>query len=109
MGYVVAAILVLLLVAGFVTFLVMQATRRSSPATSDTSDDTPGIGRDPSPLGDTTQHTEDSARSAGTGAPSSDLPQRSVHEDPPEGRFKRDPVGGEGEGEPAIESDDRRV
>ena len=100
MEYVAVGILVLLLIGGFVTFLVMQATRRSSPATGDTSDDTPGIGSDDSPLGDTSQH-------AGGRATSTGVPQRSQDEDPSDGRFKRDPVGGEGEGTPAIEGDER--
>jgi hypothetical protein len=108
MEYVAVGILVLLLIGGFVTFLVMQATRRSSPATGDTGDDTPGIGTDESPLGTTTQHADrDADRSGGTGAPTTDLPQRSQDEDPPDGRFKRDPIGGEGEGTPAIEDEER--
>jgi hypothetical protein len=120
MEYVAVGILVLILIGGFVIFLVMQATRRSSPATHDTSDDTPGIGSDETPLGDTTQHageqdesgrtvtSNDADRSGGTGAPTTDLPQRSVQQDPPDGRFKRDPIGGEAEGEPAIERDEPR-
>jgi hypothetical protein len=55
MGYVIAAILVLLLIAGFVTFLVTNATRKSGPAASG-ADDAPGIGGDSSPLGDTVEH-----------------------------------------------------
>jgi hypothetical protein len=99
----------------------MQATRRSSPAV-DTQDGaaTPGIGTDETPLGDTSQHageqdgggrtvgSNDADRSGGTGAPAGDLPRRSQDEDAPEGRFKRDPVGGEGEGAPAIEADPPR-
>ena len=117
MEYVAMGLLVLLLIGGFVTFLVMQATRRSSPATAEDGADTPGIGTDDTPLGDTSQHAgeqtaagetvagQDADRSGGTGAPSVDLPQRSQETDAPEGRFKRDPVGGEGEGTPAIEGD----
>jgi hypothetical protein len=62
MGYVIAAIVVLLLVTGFVTFFVLNATRRSGAAApSDPGDEgTPaGIAApDDSPLGDTTQHAE---------------------------------------------------
>jgi hypothetical protein len=54
MGYVIAGILVLLLVAGFITFLVMNSMRKSGPAARDTGG--PGIGEDPTPLGDTTEH-----------------------------------------------------
>ena len=72
MGYVIAAIVVLLLVTGFVTFFVLNATRRSGGAApSDPGrEGTPaGIAApDESPLGDTTQHsgaTEDEGRSEG--------------------------------------------
>src|SRR5215218_4656814 len=72
MGYVIAAIVVLLLVAGFVTFFVLNATRRSGGAgPSEPSDEgTPaGIAApDETPLGDTTQHsdaTEDEGRAEG--------------------------------------------
>jgi hypothetical protein len=60
MGYVIAAIVVLLLVAGFITFFVMNATRRSGGAGPQDpgAEGTPaGIAApDESPLGDTTQH-----------------------------------------------------
>ena len=62
MGYVIAAIVVLLLVAGFVTFFVLNATRRSGGAgPSDPGQEgTPaGIAApDEAPLGDTTQHSD---------------------------------------------------
>ena len=54
MEYVIPAVLVLLLVGGFVTFLVLNATRKSGPAAR--GDDAPGIGQDETPLGDTTEH-----------------------------------------------------
>ena len=54
MEYLIPLVLVLLLVAGFVTFLVLNATKKSGPAA--TGDDAPGIGADETPLGDTTQH-----------------------------------------------------
>jgi hypothetical protein len=54
MGYVIAGILVLLLVAGFVTFLVLNSMRKGS-ARSDHSGPA-GIGPDPTPLGDTSEH-----------------------------------------------------
>jgi len=62
MGYVIAAIVVLLLVAGFITFFVMNAARRSGGAAPQDpgAEGTPaGIAApDESPLGDTTQHAE---------------------------------------------------
>ena len=61
MGYVIAAIIVLLLVTGFVTFFVLNATKRSGKAGPGDpgQEGTPaGIAApDESPLGDTTQHS----------------------------------------------------
>jgi|1186.fasta_scaffold621005_1 hypothetical protein len=54
MGYVILGIVVLLLVAGFVTYLVMMSMRKGNPVARDTG--TPNIGPDGTPLGDTTQH-----------------------------------------------------
>ena len=54
MGYVIAGILVLLLVAGFVTFIVLNSMRKGT-ARSDHSGPA-GIGPDPTPLGDTSEH-----------------------------------------------------
>ena len=72
MTYVIVGILVLLLVAGFVTFFVLNATKRSGRAAPEDpgGEGTPaGIAApDESPLGDTTQHsdaTEDEGRSEG--------------------------------------------
>ena len=72
MGYVIAAIVVLLLVAGFVTFFVLSATRRSGgagPREPSSEGQPTGIAApDESPLGDTTQHsdaTEHEGRSEG--------------------------------------------
>ena len=62
MGYVIAGIVVLLLVAGFVTFFVLYATGRSGRAApSDPGEGNPaGIASpDASPLGDTTEHAGD--------------------------------------------------
>jgi len=55
MGYAIAAIILILAIAAFVTFLVLNATKKSGPA-ADGDDDSPGIGRDETPLGDTTEH-----------------------------------------------------
>jgi hypothetical protein len=57
MGYVLAAILVLLIVAGFVTFVVMSSMRKG--AAGDRGGGPPGIGPDPTPLGDTSEHADE--------------------------------------------------
>jgi hypothetical protein len=62
MGYVIAAIVVLLLVAGFVTFFVLNATRRSgraAPRDPGAKGRPAGIAApDESPAGDTTEVSE---------------------------------------------------
>jgi hypothetical protein len=87
MGYVIVAIIVLLLVTGFITFLVLNSTRKGGPVAHDGG--APGMGGDPSPLGDTTEHADEQAdpprpargeerqrRDAGASAP--DSPVRHV-------------------------------
>jgi len=51
MGYVIAAIVVLLLVAGFITFMVVNATRRRDRSAAGI------VAPDESPLGDTAEHS----------------------------------------------------
>src|SRR5918995_299123 len=55
MEYVIPILLVILLVAGFVTFLVMNATNKAGP-NAEGEPGPPGMGTDETPLGDTTQH-----------------------------------------------------
>ena len=63
MGYVIAGMVVLVLVAGFITFFVLNATNKSGRAgPSDPGDEGNPAGiasPDDSPLGDTTQHSGD--------------------------------------------------
>jgi hypothetical protein len=101
---------------------VMIGTRNSSPSTVADDEDAaaaPFSGPDHTPAGDTAQHAgqqdgqgrtvtpNDAAEHGGTGGPTSG-PHPAGHtpsqdtDEPPGGRFKRDPVGGEAEGEPAI-------
>jgi hypothetical protein len=104
MGYVIAAVVVLLLVAGFITYLVLNATskRGSAAAKGDTA---PGIGTDATPLGDTGEHagrhtergtTEtDAERNPGEETASDDPPRPARPEDRQlrdagAGRFDRD-------------------
>jgi hypothetical protein len=76
MAYVIPAVLVVLAIAGFVTFIVLNATNKSGPAAKD---DAPGIGADETPLGDTTQHAGEQTRDGATvgthGASGSDSDQ----------------------------------
>jgi hypothetical protein len=66
MGYVIVAIVLMLIVAAFVTFLVLNSMRKgagsgSADPSARRSDHngTPGIGQDPTPLGDTSEHADD--------------------------------------------------
>ncbi len=87
MGYVIAGIVVLLLVAGFITFFVLNATKRSgraAPSDPGAEGNPAGIASpDASPLGDTTEHagdqqegrTVDEPEHAGSGEDRSDKPR----------------------------------
>jgi predicted lipid-binding transport protein (Tim44 family) len=75
MGYVIAGILVLLLVAGFITFVVMNAMRKSGPTAP--GGGPPGVGQDPTPLGDTTEHAGAQTRRGTT----AEDPERNPGED----------------------------
>ena len=69
MAYVILGIVVLLIVAGFVTFLVMNSMRKGAGREHGGS---PGIGPDPTPLGDTSQHAgEQSSEGQTVGDPES--------------------------------------
>ncbi len=119
MSYVLVGILLLLIVGGFITFMVMQATKRSGHATAVDSDDAaPGQGADDSPLGDTTQHAgeqpgqegftsggQDADQSGGSRTPvgGADAVTGDNDQDRPDGRFQRDPIGGEAEARPFTE------
>lgn len=101
MLYVVIGILAMIAVGGGVAFFVMRAAGTSSPASPEAGD--------PTPAGDTPQHAEgDADSSGGSGEPISGPEpggrgQAQEPDDPAGGRYKRDPVGGEGEGETAID------
>jgi len=124
MEYVLAGILVVLLVGGFVAFLAASSRKRTGGGTdrraADRSDEgAPGVGADRAPLGDTEQHAgtqdepgrttrpADAEQAGGTGRPASgakSVPSDARPEEPPPGRFQRDPVGGEAEARPYGES-----
>jgi hypothetical protein len=104
MEYVIPAVLVLLLVGGFVTFLVLNATRKSGPAATGRDEGAPGMGADETPLGDTAEHAGEQTE-AGTTA--SDPEQaRSRHDDPEAAAHVGRP--GEGEGRERLEFEDER-
>jgi hypothetical protein len=96
MGYVIAAILVVAIVGGFVLFLVTNAMRKSN--VSDARD--PGAEQNPlsivgsdeaTPAGDTDQHADADADRGGPSARGSDDPA-----------VARPVVGGEAEGERKV-------
>src|SRR3954465_8880478 len=123
MAYVAIGIVFLLVLGAGIIFFVMAQTKESSPAAAaDDSGETqaaPFSGPDHTPVGDTAQHAgqqdeqgqtvtpNDAAERGGTGrqtsGPRSGGPaSQGTNEEPPGGRFKRDPVGGEAEGEPTA-------
>jgi hypothetical protein len=103
MAYVIPAVIVVLLVAGFVTFLVVNATRRGGPV-ADGADEGPGIGEDETPLGDTREHAGAQTEHGTT----ADDPEqdRSGSGDPGQAAHVARP--GEGEGRERLEFDDER-
>jgi hypothetical protein len=101
MEYVIPAVIVVLLIAGFVTFLVLNATRKSGPVADRPDEGPPGIGQDETPLGDTTEHAGEQTEHGTTAR------------EPEQGRFDRDAAAhrarpGEGEGEERLEFDGER-
>ena len=69
MEYLIPIMVVLVLVSGAVTFVVMNATRKSKPseaASSEDSDPKTMAATDSSPLGDTTEHAGDQSQEGET-------------------------------------------
>src|SRR4051794_40522102 len=117
MSYVAVGVLFLLIASGFITYLVLSATKKSANPDDGA---TPRIGSDETPFGDTGEHAgsqdpeghtvdrNDAGVAGGTGHPTSGVEgvhARGPQDDPPEGRFKRDPIGGEAESEPSVPVD----
>jgi len=103
MEYVIPAVLVILLIGGFVSFMVLNATKKRGSAAK--GDNAPGIGPDETPLGDTSEHA---------GEQSAEGVTQSDPEDPHSGSGPRrvDPDAaahtarpGEGEGAERLEFD----
>ena len=69
MEYLIPIMVVLVLVSGAVTFLVLNATRKSKPSEAENSEDSDPktmAASDPSPLGDTTEHAGDQSQEGET-------------------------------------------
>jgi hypothetical protein len=117
MALVIPLVVVVLLVAGLVTLLVLNATKKRGPAADDAG--VPGVGADESPLGDTTEHAgeqstegttvgrQDADEAGGTGRP--------VHAGRADGRDPGDPEKaahvarpGEAEGREQLDFDGER-
>lgn len=98
MEYVIAAVLVVLAIAGFVTFMVLNATNKRGPAAKDSGP--PGIGADDeTPLGDTPEHTQErNSEATVVGRHETDDPDAAAHRARP----------GEGEGDRQIRFDPER-
>jgi hypothetical protein len=100
MGYVIAVILVLLLVAAFVTFMVLNATKkggRAGPSDPGGEGSPAGIvAPDESPLGDTAEHSGEQTGGESHVSEGESVPGPSA--EPPRGGSGGVPTGGEGEG-----------
>jgi hypothetical protein len=97
MEYVIPAILVVLLVGGLVIFIALRATQKGGPVADEGG---PGIGRDPTPLGDTTEHAGEQSERGTTIAD----PEQGAR-----GRADDDVVRpGEGEGAERLERESDR-
>lgn len=68
MEYLIPALLLLLIVGGAVTFFVLMVTRKRDPNAQDGG--TPSVGRDSTPLGDTSQHAGEQSEDGETVSPS---------------------------------------
>lgn len=95
MTYVVIGILVLLVIGAGIALLVSASTKDAAPF----------AGPDHTPAGDTAQHAGGQDEQGRTVEPSDQLHSPSGRPTEGDGRFKRDPVGGEGEGETTIEAE----
>jgi hypothetical protein len=79
MAYVIVAVLVVLAIAGFVTFMVLNATSKRGPAAKEGGP--PGIGPDDeTPLGDTPEHADErSGEARVVGRHETDDPDEAAH------------------------------
>jgi len=102
MEYLIPLILVVAAVGGFVTFLVLNATKKSGPVADRPDEGAPGIGQDETPLGDTTQHAGEQTE-GGVTASDPESGGGGRRPDPDAAGHRARP--GEGEGEERLEFD----
>jgi hypothetical protein len=119
MGYVIAGILVLLIVAAGVTVFVLRATRTGrgeAAADSAYGEGTPGSDvaiaapDEGTPLGDTDQHAGEQTPAGETASDPEDPARRSGHDEPSSpgvGGVGEGGVGGEGEGSRPVPDSER--
>src|SRR5215207_11361438 len=106
MEYLIPVILVVAAIGGFVTFLVLNATKKSGPVADRADEGAPGIGQDETPLGDTSQHAGEQTEGGATASdPESGAGERPV--DPDAAAHLARP--GEGEGEERLKFDGERL
>jgi hypothetical protein len=102
MEYVIPAVIVVLLVGGFVMFITLRATKKSGPAAVD--EGQPGIGADETPLGDTTEH----AGTQSEGGTTVDDPESKPRAAPDPDAAAHVARPGEGEGRAELDFDGRQ-
>jgi hypothetical protein len=103
MEYLIPAVIVVLVVGGFVTFVAIRATRQSGPAAT-ADEGAPGIGGDDTPLGDTTEHAGEQSEGGATVDDPESRPE--TPQDPDEAAHVARP--GEGEGREGLEFEGRQ-
>jgi hypothetical protein len=101
MGYAIAALILILAIAGFVTFFVLNATKKSGPAAAGDGE-APGIGGDATPLGDTSEHAGEQSRDGVTIGDA----EHAVHAEPDAAAHRARP--GEAEGGEQLEFEGKR-
>ena len=92
MEYLIPIIVVLVLVSAAVTFVVLNATRKSKPSEAQDSEDSDPktmAASDPSPLGDTTEHAGDQSQEGHTVRGPEGEGEQGVSEDADDGDEER--------------------
>jgi hypothetical protein len=103
MEYLIPAVIVVLLIGGFVTFMAMRAANKRGPAATEDQGN-PGIGPDETPLGDTVEH----AGTQSEGGATVDDPESQPQAGPDPDAAAHVARPGEGEGREELDFDGRR-